>query len=91
MQRVWEQWLLCDLHELGTSCFPQKLAEQSKVQLNGVYNLQVKALLLIIRLESTVEFFNKLTLHHFKRHPGAKSCPVSSSGKKKGPSLIMYR
>lgn len=41
---VFEQWLLSDLHELGTQCLPQQLKDASKYQLNGTYALQIDSM-----------------------------------------------
>ena len=38
---VFEQWLLSDLHELGTKCLPGQLVNSDKYQLNGTFALQV--------------------------------------------------
>ncbi|OWF53628.1 recQ-mediated genome instability protein 1-like [Mizuhopecten yessoensis] len=41
---VFEQWLLADLHELGTRCLPNGLAEVAKYQLSGTYALQIDSM-----------------------------------------------
>ncbi|XP_033738041.1 recQ-mediated genome instability protein 1-like [Pecten maximus] len=41
---VFEQWLLADLHELGTHCLPNGLTEAMKYQLSGSYALQIDSM-----------------------------------------------
>ncbi|XP_069123332.1 recQ-mediated genome instability protein 1-like [Argopecten irradians] len=41
---VFEQWLLADLHELGTHCLPNGLTEATKYQLSGSYALQIDSM-----------------------------------------------
>ncbi|XP_060085576.1 recQ-mediated genome instability protein 1-like isoform X2 [Ylistrum balloti] len=41
---VFEQWLLADLHELGTRCLPNGLGEAAKHQLSGSYALQIDSM-----------------------------------------------
>lgn len=41
---VFEQWLLSDLHELGTQCLPEQLKNFDKFQLNGKFALQIDSM-----------------------------------------------
>ena len=44
-QAVWDQWLLSDLRELSYSYLPPDMLKHSKLELNGVYFLQVSIVL----------------------------------------------
>ncbi|CAG2250811.1 HNRNPABD [Mytilus edulis] len=41
---VFEQWLLSDLHELGTQCLPEQINNSDKFQLNGKFALQIDSM-----------------------------------------------
>ncbi|XP_063402876.1 recQ-mediated genome instability protein 1-like [Mytilus trossulus] len=41
---VFEQWLLSDLHELGTQCLPEQINNSDKYQLNGKFALQIDSM-----------------------------------------------
>ncbi|XP_062592864.1 recQ-mediated genome instability protein 1-like [Saccostrea cucullata] len=41
---IFEQWLLADLHEIGSSCLPEHVTSSKEVQINGMFALQVDSM-----------------------------------------------
>ncbi|XP_062591126.1 recQ-mediated genome instability protein 1-like, partial [Saccostrea cucullata] len=41
---IFEQWLLADLHEIGSSCLPEQVTSSKEVQINGMFALQVDSM-----------------------------------------------